>query len=165
MSNNNNCFNHTVYQAYNDRSLKYSFLGNGRVQFYCFKCASQWEDYQRFKRHCSVVHRYDYETQWPNAYPWNYSNPNSLYQQELRAIKEMITNAAAKRKAEASVGPNDMEPKTKNLKTIHGEVRDKVKNNAGEPSTSEGVNSYNDDYRAMVVKEGKKRKKALKKKD
>ena len=104
---NNNCYNYHPYALFNtngtrdDRSHKYWFTGAGmRVQFMCFQCDSKWEDYQRFKAHCLRVHGYNYETEWPNAYPWNYSNKDSAYQQELRAVKELIINAKERRRAE-----------------------------------------------------------------
>ena len=203
MANNRNCHNNTIYQAYDehgnkdDRFHKYSFMGNGRVQFQCFQCASPWEDYQRFKKHCRVIHGYDYETEFPPSYPWNYSDPNSKYQQQLREVREMIDKAkvkreadiadvremiarvASKRKADIAVGQNEMEPRIKSLKTTHGELlcnvnnNDnfaalQVNNNPGDPGPSRvepnsGSESYDDDYREMIVREGRRKKAAMKK--
>ena len=185
MANNRNCHNHTIYQAYDeygnkdDRFHKYTFLGSGRVQFTCYQCSSPWEDYQRFKKHCKEVHGYDYESEFPPAYPWNFSDPNSKYQQDLREVREMIDRVAAKRKAEIAVGQNEMEPKVKSLKTTHGELLsnvnnndnpadDQVNNNPGDPGPSgveqgSGSDSYKDDYREMIVREGRKKKAAMKK--
>ena len=84
-----------------ERSHKYWFHGAGnRVQFMCFQCDSKWEDYERFKAHCLRVHGYNYEWEAPDAYPWNFSNPNSAYQLELRAVKELIINAKERRRAQ-----------------------------------------------------------------
>ena len=93
----------------------------------------------------------------------------------------MIERVAAKRKAENAVGQNEMEPKVKSLKTTHGELLsnvnnndnladDQVNNNPGDPGPSrveQGSNSssYEDDYREMIVREGKKKKAAMKKKN
>ena len=172
MANNRNCYNHTVYQAYDefgnkdDRIHKYSFGSHGRVQFTCLQCASPWEDYQRFKKHCREVHGYD---------PWNYSDPNSKYQQDLRAVREMIDRVAAKRKAESAVGPNEMEPRTKSFKSVHSVIAGHVNNNTSSPSGGSGqVNNnpgdpgpsrvfYEDDYCAMIVREGSEKKAAMKK--
>ena len=184
MANNRNCHNNTIYQAYDehgnkdDRFHKYSFMGNGRVQFQCFQCGSPWEDYQRFKKHCREIHGYDYESEFPPAYPWNFSDPDSKYQRDLREVKEMIKRAAAKRKADDAVGQNEMEPKVKSLKTTHSELLSNVNNNGdltgnnnlGDPGPSRVEHdsnncSYDDDYREMIVREGKKKKAAMKKKD
>ena len=203
MANNRNCHNHTVYQAYDeygnkdDRFHKYSIMGNGRAQFQCFQCGSPWEDYQRFKKHCREVHGYEYESEFPPTYPWNFSDPDSKYQRELREVKAMIErtavpayqrdlqdvkamieHAAAKRKAEDAVGQNEMEPKVKSFKTTHSELISNVNNNynltgnnnCGDPGPSRVEHdsnncSYDDDYRKMIVLEGKKKKAAMKKKN
>ena len=103
----NNCMNYHTYALVNsngtrdERSHKYWFHGAGnRVQFMCFQCDSKWEDYERFKAHCLRVHGYNYEWEAPDAYPWNFSNPNSAYQLELRAVKELIINAKERRRAQ-----------------------------------------------------------------
>ena len=103
----NNCMNYHTYALVNsngtrdERSHKYWFHGAGnRVQFMCFQCDSKWEDYERFKAHCLRVHGYNYEWEAPDAYPWNFSNPNSAYQLELRAVKEKIINAKERRRAQ-----------------------------------------------------------------
>ena len=203
MANNRNCHNHTVYQAYDeygnkdDRFHKYSIMGTGKAQFQCFQCGSPWEDYQRFKKHCREVHGYEYESEFPPTYPWNFSDPDSKYQRELREVKAMIEraavpayqrdlqdvkamieHAAAKRKAEDAVGQNEMEPKVKSFKTTHSELISNVNNNynltgnnnCGDPGPSRVEHSssncsYDDDYREMIVREGKKKKAAMKKKD
>ena len=99
------------------------------MQFTCYQCSSPWEDYQRFKKHCKEVHGYEYESESPPAYQWNFSDPDSKYQRDLRTVREMIDRVAAKRKAELAVGQNEMEPKIKSLKTTHGELLSNVNNN------------------------------------
>ena len=150
----NNCMNHHTYALVNsngtrdDRSHKYWFHGAGmRVQFMCFQCDSKWEDYERFKAHCLRVHGYNYEWESPDAYPWNYSNPNSAYQLELRAVKEKIINAKERRRAQEDhvmmVNAN-----------VNAGAADQANNNNVAAADDQGNNNNNDMSTEKLTSDG-----------
>ena len=176
---NNNCYNYHPYALFNingtrdDRSYKYWFTGAGMsVQFICFQCDSKWEDYERFKKHCAVSTDTSMK---PSGR--NYSNKDSAYQQELRAVKELIINAKERRRAEedharmvnANVNAGIADQFNNNNANINAGVADQVNNNnmsteepAPDETESESSGEMSDIYanvtRSMIIAELEKRK-------